>query len=135
MKSYYTKHLSYVVAQPKIREDILASLLCKNGNEVAAQQEWEAEWNQAGLASRLSEKVLVVARRELEQLLLLTCLHTNSLCAPETVVVVVVCCLKTFLLFYFRNIELENGKSCRKSYQSNSGPITKALERVQGVLD
>jgi hypothetical protein len=29
----------------------------KNASEFAAQQEWEAEWNQLGLASRLSEEV------------------------------------------------------------------------------
>ncbi len=46
-----------MVAQPRVKENILASLLTKNANEYAAQQEWEAEWNQAGLASRLSEKV------------------------------------------------------------------------------
>ena len=51
--------MPYVVAQPKIRRNILASLLAKNSSEVAAQQEWEAEWNQMGLASRLSEKVTV----------------------------------------------------------------------------
>ena len=46
-----------MVAQPQVREDIVASLLTKNASEHAAQQEWEAEWNGAGLASRLSEKV------------------------------------------------------------------------------
>ena len=59
VKTYYTNNLSYVVAQPKVREDIVASLLAKNASEYAAQQEWEAEWNQAGLASRLSEKACV----------------------------------------------------------------------------
>ena len=46
-----------MVAQPTVTQDVLASLLAKNASEVAAQQEWEAEWNQAGLASRLSESV------------------------------------------------------------------------------
>ena len=46
-----------MVAQPRIKKDIVASLLARNANEFAAQQEWEVEWNQAGLASRLSEKV------------------------------------------------------------------------------
>lgn len=49
--------MPYVVAQPQVKENIIASLLAKNVNDVAAQQEWEAEWNQAGLASRLSERV------------------------------------------------------------------------------
>ena len=49
--------MPYVSAQPKVREDVLASLLEKNASEYAIQQEWEAEWNQFGLASRLSEEV------------------------------------------------------------------------------
>ena len=57
VKLYYTHNLPYVVAQPRIKKDIVASLLARNANEFAAQQEWEVEWNQAGLASRLSEKV------------------------------------------------------------------------------
>jgi hypothetical protein len=48
--------MPYVFAQPKIRRDVLASVLAKNASEVALQQEWEAEWNQLGLPSRLSEK-------------------------------------------------------------------------------
>ena len=36
---------------------MLASLLERNLSEVAAQQEWEAEWNTHGLTSRLSEEV------------------------------------------------------------------------------
>ena len=49
--------MPYVVAQPEVKENIVASLLAKNASEVAAQQEWEAEWNQSGLSSRLSEQV------------------------------------------------------------------------------
>lgn len=56
-KLYYTRYMPYVVAQPLVRESIIASLLNKNASDVAAQQEWELEWNQAGLASRLSEEV------------------------------------------------------------------------------
>lgn len=48
--------MPYVSAQLRIREDVLSSLLEKNANEVAAQQEWEAEWNQVGLSSRLTEE-------------------------------------------------------------------------------
>ena len=57
MKLYYAQEMPYVVAQPVLTRDVLSSLLAKNDSEVAAQQEWEAEWNQAGLASRLSESV------------------------------------------------------------------------------
>ena len=57
VKYYYNRHMPYVTAQPKVREDILSSLLERNASEFAAQQEWEAEWNQYGLASRLSEAV------------------------------------------------------------------------------
>ena len=49
--------MPYVSAQPRVREDVLASLLEKNANDFAIQQEWEAEWNQYGLSSRLSEEV------------------------------------------------------------------------------
>ncbi|XP_019852672.1 PREDICTED: coiled-coil domain-containing protein 22 homolog isoform X2 [Amphimedon queenslandica] len=55
VKLYYAQEMPYVVAQPVLTRDVLSSLLAKNDSEVAAQQEWEAEWNQAGLASRLSE--------------------------------------------------------------------------------
>ena len=57
VKHYYTHHMPYVSAQPRVREDVLASLLEKNANDFAIQQEWEAEWNQYGLSSRLSEEV------------------------------------------------------------------------------
>ena len=57
VKHYYAHHMPYVSAQPRVREDVLASLLEKNANDFAIQQEWEAEWNQYGLSSRLSEEV------------------------------------------------------------------------------
>ena len=64
MKLYYAQEMPYVVAQPVLTRDVLSSLLAKNDSEVAAQQEWEAEWNQAGLASRLSENVRIEKKRE-----------------------------------------------------------------------
>lgn len=64
VKLYYTHYLPYVVAQPSIKKDIVASLLARNANEFAAQQEWEVEWNQAGLASRLSEKDYRARKRQ-----------------------------------------------------------------------
>ena len=56
--------MPYVTAQLKVREDILSSLLEKNASEVAAQQEWEAEWNQLGLASRLTEDEYRARKRQ-----------------------------------------------------------------------
>ncbi len=55
MKRYYNRDMAYVTAQPRIREDILSSLLENNASAVAAQTEWETEWNAVGLSSRLTE--------------------------------------------------------------------------------
>lgn len=57
VKHYYTRHMPCVPSQPPAKRDLSSSLLEKNASEFAAQQEWEAEWNQLGLASRLSEEV------------------------------------------------------------------------------
>lgn len=57
VKRYYSQHMSSVLAQPWRRQDLHSSLLEKNASEFAAQQEWEQEWNQLGLASRLSKEV------------------------------------------------------------------------------
>ena len=57
LKHYYTHHMLKVTSQPKVSCDLVSSLMEKNASEFAAQQEWEAEWNQLGLASRLSEEV------------------------------------------------------------------------------
>ena len=48
-----------MTVQPPIKDDLMASILEKNTIEFSAQQEWENEWNQAGLASRLSEQVFI----------------------------------------------------------------------------
>lgn len=60
LKRYYTQYLPYVTTQPPIRDDLIASILEKNTIEFSSHQEWETEWNQAGLASRLSEQVYVI---------------------------------------------------------------------------
>ncbi len=57
VKRYYSQHMSSVLVQPWSRRNVLSSLLEKNASEFAAQQEWEQEWNQLGLASRLSKEV------------------------------------------------------------------------------
>jgi hypothetical protein len=61
---YYSRHMGYVVAQPRVRREVLASLLERNAREVAAQQEWEAEWNTQGLTSRLSEEEYRARKRQ-----------------------------------------------------------------------
>ena len=55
--------MGYVPAQPRVRRDVLASLLERNQSEVATQQEWENEWNTQGLTSRLSEEVGVCLKQ------------------------------------------------------------------------
>jgi len=62
-----------VPSQPRAKCDLLSSLLEKNASEFAAQQEWEAEWNQLGLASRLSEEVREKGRHVLANALPETC--------------------------------------------------------------
>jgi len=64
VRHYYNRHMPYVSAQPLVKEDLLASLLEQNASEYAAQQEWEAEWNQFGLASRLSEEEYRARKRQ-----------------------------------------------------------------------
>ncbi|KAL5460593.1 hypothetical protein EMCRGX_G034048 [Ephydatia muelleri] len=64
VKHYYTQYMSYVSDQPHVRGDVLASLLEKNANSLAAQQEWETEWNQSGLASRLSEQEYLARKKQ-----------------------------------------------------------------------
>ena len=61
VKRYYAKYLPYMATQPPVRDDLIASVLERNTVEFSAQQEWETEWNQAGLASRLSEQVCICA--------------------------------------------------------------------------
>jgi len=62
LKSYYSQNLPYVTNQTTHHHDTLPSVMEKMASEITAQQEWENEWNQAGLASRLSEQVLHIDR-------------------------------------------------------------------------
>lgn len=57
LKSYYQSSLPYVTCQTLDHNDIIPSVIEANATDVTAQQEWEAEWNQSGLASRLSQQV------------------------------------------------------------------------------
>ena len=40
-----------------MKRDVVAALIHRNAEEFVAHQEWEWEWNHAGLASRLTEEV------------------------------------------------------------------------------
>ncbi|OWF47632.1 coiled-coil domain-containing protein 22 homolog [Mizuhopecten yessoensis] len=56
LRSYYSQSLPYVTNQTVHHNDTSSSVIEKMASEITAQQEWENEWNQAGLASRLSEQ-------------------------------------------------------------------------------
>ena len=56
-KRYEQRYLSFVSEQPPVKRDIIAALMQRNAEEFVAHQEWEWEWNRAGLASRLTEEV------------------------------------------------------------------------------
>ena len=56
-KRYEQRYLSFVSEQPPVKRDIVAALMQRNAEEFVAHQEWEWEWNRAGLASRLTEEV------------------------------------------------------------------------------
>ncbi|XP_022086437.1 LOW QUALITY PROTEIN: coiled-coil domain-containing protein 22 homolog [Acanthaster planci] len=64
VKSYYSKDLPLVSQQPSRHEDTAASLLETNAAEVTAAQEWEAEWNSAGLQSRLTPQEYKARKKE-----------------------------------------------------------------------
>ena len=57
LKSYYANSLPYITNQTLHHCDTPASVMEQLAADITAQQEWENEWNQAGLASRLSEQV------------------------------------------------------------------------------
>ena len=58
IRSYYQSNLPFITSQTLHHSDTAPSVIEQNVTDVTAQQEWETEWNQAGLASRLSEQVL-----------------------------------------------------------------------------
>jgi hypothetical protein len=39
VRQYYSRHMAYVPAQPRVHRDVLASLLERNANKIAVQQE------------------------------------------------------------------------------------------------
>ncbi|XP_052281659.1 coiled-coil domain-containing protein 22 homolog [Dreissena polymorpha] len=56
IKVYHQSSLPFVTSQCLHHGDTAPSLMEANMANVTAQQEWEAEWNSAGLASRLSQQ-------------------------------------------------------------------------------
>ncbi|GFO47538.1 coiled-coil domain-containing protein 22 homolog [Plakobranchus ocellatus] len=56
LRAYYNKQMPYVTNQTPRHRDTAPSVLEANALEVAVQQDWENEWNQVGLASRLSQQ-------------------------------------------------------------------------------
>lgn len=60
-KMYYSSNsMPFITSQPSSREDVPASVLEANAIAVTLANEWENEWNQSGLASRLSKEVGVL---------------------------------------------------------------------------
>ena len=59
---YYNNPMSFITSQPSRRQDVPPSVLEANAVAVTLANEWENEWNQTGLASRLSKEVDVVVR-------------------------------------------------------------------------
>ncbi|XP_062513614.1 coiled-coil domain-containing protein 22 homolog [Corticium candelabrum] len=54
MRRFYgSPYLKLVTLQPPQAHNVVASILEHNASELTSSQEWEAEWNQAGLASHL----------------------------------------------------------------------------------
>ena len=49
--------MPFITRQPTCSQDVSPSVLEMNAHAVTAASEWEAEWNQLGLASRLSKEV------------------------------------------------------------------------------
>lgn len=57
--------MPFITSQPSSREDVPASVLEANAIAVTLANEWENEWNQSGLASRLSKEVGVLSFKQL----------------------------------------------------------------------
>ncbi|CAL1536601.1 unnamed protein product [Lymnaea stagnalis] len=67
LSSYYKTHMPFVTNQTQLHRDTAPSIMETNALEIATQQDWENEWNQIGLASRLSQQEF--KRRKQERLL------------------------------------------------------------------
>lgn len=56
VKKYYDNHMKYVTEQVQDPRNLIPSLLESNTIAYATSSEWENEWNEIGLDSRLSEE-------------------------------------------------------------------------------
>ncbi|XP_065829154.1 coiled-coil domain-containing protein 22 homolog [Oscarella lobularis] len=64
-KKYYNgANLNVLTSQPSATRDVTASVLENNALGVTAAAEWETEWNNLGLKSRLSEEEYRLKKRE-----------------------------------------------------------------------
>lgn len=64
VRSYYSESLPYVTNQTVHHCDTAPSVMEEMAMELSAQQEWENEWNQVGLPSRLSEQEYRARKRQ-----------------------------------------------------------------------
>ena len=56
-KAYYRQHLKAATQQPHKKWNVPPSIMEWDAIKLTAAQEWEAEWNELGLRSGLSEQV------------------------------------------------------------------------------
>ncbi|KAM7444037.1 Coiled-coil domain-containing protein 22 [Porites harrisoni] len=64
VRAYYGTSLPFITSQPACRQDVAPSVLEENAIAVTLANEWENEWNQSGLASRLSKEEYLAQKRE-----------------------------------------------------------------------
>lgn len=64
LKAYYSNSMPLITSQPSCRQDVAPSVLEANAISVTLDNEWENEWNQSGLASRLSKEEYLAQKRE-----------------------------------------------------------------------
>lgn len=60
--------MPFVTSQPTCKQDVSPSILEMNAHAVTAANEWEMEWNQSGIASRLSKEVRQILKTNFENL-------------------------------------------------------------------
>ncbi|XP_064637676.1 coiled-coil domain-containing protein 22 homolog [Lineus longissimus] len=64
VRTYYKNEMKFISQQPLNHHDLAPSLIEENARSVTAQQDWENEWNSAGLASRLSPEEYKARKRQ-----------------------------------------------------------------------
>lgn len=64
LKAYFSKQLPYITNQTVHHHDTAPSVIEDISSELSALMEWENEWNQVGLASRLSEQEYRARKRQ-----------------------------------------------------------------------